>query len=93
MPSDIEIEFDPVKNQSNLEKHGVSLADAADFEWRTAQIAEDMRFVYAEKRFRATGWLGERLHVLIFCKRGEATRVISFRAANEREAKSDANSD
>lgn len=82
-----------MKNQSNLEKHGVALADAADFEWETAQIDEDVRFVYAEKRFRATGRLGERLHVLIFCKRGEATRVISLRAANEREAKSYANSD
>ena len=88
-----EIEFDPVKNQSNLEKHGISLADAADFEWETAQIEEDIRFVYSEKRFRATGRLGERLHVLIFCKRGEATRVISLRTANEREAKSYANSD
>jgi uncharacterized protein len=88
-----EIEFDPVKSQSNLEKHGVSLADVADFEWETAQIDEDVRFVYAERRFRATGWLGERLHVLIFCKLGEATRAISFRAANEREATSYANSD
>ena len=93
MPSEIEIEFDPVKNLSNLEKHGVSLADAADFEWETAQIDEDLRFVYPEKRFRATGRLGERLHVLVFCKRGDATRVISLRTANEREAKSYANSD
>lgn len=93
MPSEIEIEFDPVKNQSNLEKHGVSLADAANFEWEAAQIDEDLRSVYPEKRFRATGQLGERLHVLIFCKRGDATRVISLRTANERGAKSYANSD
>ncbi len=93
MPSEIEIEYDPAKNKSNLEKHGLSLAVAADFEWETAQIEEDIRLVYSDERFRATGWLGERLHVVIFCKRGAATRVISFRAANEREAKRYANSD
>ena len=93
MPSEIEIEYDPAKNRSNLEKHGFSLADAADFEWETAQIEEDIRLVYSEKRFLATGWLGERLHVVIFCQRDAATRVISFRTANEREAKRYANSD
>jgi uncharacterized protein len=81
----MEIEFDPVKNQRNLEKHGISLASATEFEWDAAQIEEDVRFVYGEKRYQATGWLDGRLHVLIFCERGDATRVISFRKANDRE--------
>lgn len=85
MPSEIEIEYDSAKNQSNLAKHQVSLADAADFEWATAHIEEDIRFVYPEKRFRALGFLAQRLHVLIYCLRGEKTRLISFRKANDTE--------
>ena len=36
MPSEIEIEFDPVKEAKNLAKHGVSLGSAAVFEWDSA---------------------------------------------------------
>jgi uncharacterized protein len=81
----MEIEFDPAKDQLNRQKHGLSLGEAVDFDWGSAQIEEDIRFIYAEKRFEATGWLGNRLHVLIYCKRGIARRVISFRKANDRE--------
>ena len=81
----MEIEFDPVKKQLNVEKHGISLVEVVEFDWDTAQIEEDLRFIYAEKRFEATGWLGNRLYVVIYCKRGIATRVISFRKANDRE--------
>ena len=88
----MEIEFDPVKDQLNVEKHSISLASAMEFDWDAAQIEEDMRFLYSETRYEATGWLGERLYVVIFCKRGNATRVISMRKANEREARDYANS-
>ena len=80
-----EIEFDPTKDRLNLAKHGISLGQVVDFDWDTAQVEEDIRFIYAEKRFEATGWLSDRLHVVIYCKRGAATRVISVRRANDRE--------
>ncbi|HHW4679832.1 MAG TPA: BrnT family toxin [Xylella sp.] len=80
-------EFDPVKDESNLDKHGVSLADADGFEWETAVIREDTRKQYAEQRFEATGYIGERLHVMIYCLRSGAVRVISLRKANRREEK------
>jgi len=38
------IEFDPAKDAANLRKHGVSLAEAAVFEWDTARILADDRF-------------------------------------------------
>lgn len=88
----MEIEFDPGKDRLNIQKHGISLAEVVEFDWDTAHIEEDLRFLYAEKRIEATGWLGERLYVVIFCKRGNATRVISMRKANEREARDYANS-
>ena len=31
-------EFEPAKDESNLEKHGVSLADADEFEWEAAVV-------------------------------------------------------
>ena len=88
----MEIEFDPGKDRMNVAKHGVSLAQVVEFDWDTAQIEQELRFIYAEKRFEATGWLGERLHVVIYCKRGIKRRIISLRKANEREIKTHANS-
>ncbi|GAA0565895.1 hypothetical protein GCM10008942_12850 [Rhizomicrobium electricum] len=57
------------------------------FAWETAQVAEDMRFAYPERRFVALGFLGERLHVLCFTPVPEGIRVISFRKANKREVR------
>ena len=79
-------EFDPAKNSINIAKHqGVSLADAEGFEWVTAVIREDTRKQYPEQRFEATGYIGERLYVMIYCVRSNATRIISLRKANSRE--------
>ncbi len=80
-------EFDPAKDESNLDKHGVLLADAGGFEWETAVVLEDARKQYAEPRFKATGYIGDRLHVMVFCLRAETVRVISLRKANSREEK------
>jgi uncharacterized DUF497 family protein len=44
-------QFDPAKNKSNLDKHGLLLTDAEDFEWSTAVVREDTRKQYAESRF------------------------------------------
>jgi hypothetical protein len=82
-------EFDPGKNAINIAKHqGVSLAHAEGFEWNTAVIREDTRKQYPEPRFEATGYIGERLYVMVYCVRNDATRVISLRKANKREEKS-----
>ena len=80
-------EFDPAKDESSLEKHGISLADADGFEWASAVVREDTREQYAEPRFEAKGYIGDRLHVMVFCLRADAVRVISLRKANPREVK------
>lgn len=61
------------------------MAQALEFEWDSAVVQEDVRRKYAEVRWRATGYIGLRLYVLIYCVRGDATRVISLRKANKRE--------
>lgn len=81
----INIEFDPAKNQRNIEKHGISLPEAQAFDFASALIAADSRFDYGEQRYNAIGWQKGRLHVLTFTLRGENLRAISLRKANKRE--------
>lgn len=80
-------EFDPAKDESNLDKHGVAMAEALEFEWDSATVQEDTRRKYAEVRLQATGLIGVRLYVMIYCKRGDDVRIISLRKANPREVK------
>jgi uncharacterized DUF497 family protein len=91
MATDIEIDFDPVKDAKNLAKHGLSLGEAQDFDWELARIEEDVRKVYPERRFKATGLIGVRLHELVFCVRKGALRVISLRKSNPGEVRRHAN--
>ena len=51
----------------------------------TAEIHEDIRQQYAEQRFQATGLISERVHVMVYCQRGDVVRIISLRKANSRE--------
>jgi uncharacterized DUF497 family protein len=81
----LEIEFDPAKSQRNIEDRGLSFALAAEFDWTSALILQSDRG--GEERYIATGFIGERLHVLVFARRGETVRVISLRRANSREVR------
>lgn len=78
-------EWDPVKAEGNVLKHGVSFEAVDGFDWDRATIMEDRRQDYDEPRFIAVGAIEHRLHVLVFTPRGARIRVISLRKANERE--------
>lgn len=80
-------EWDEDKRAANLEKHGVDFSAALEFEWDTALTADDARQDYGEPRFVSIGFIGPRLHVLVWTPRGEQFRVISLRKANAREVK------
>ena len=60
---------------------------AAQFDFATALIDQDIRKVYPELRYVALGYLADRLHVLCFTPVLDGIRVISFRKANSREVK------
>ena len=79
--------LDPTKNESNLDKHGLSLAEVDGFEWETAVIREDTRKQYTEQRFEAIGLISERVYVMVYCLRKDVVRIISLRKANPREVK------
>lgn len=84
----MKIEFDPAKNEKNIRERGLSFERAAEFDFDTALIAQDVRNPYPEVRYVAVGFLGARLHVLCFTPVARGIRVISFRKANPREVKS-----
>ncbi len=58
-----------------------------EFDWSSAWQVEDTRKDYDERRYRALGYIGTRLHALVYTPRLEATHVVSLRKANRREEK------
>ncbi len=83
----MKIEFDPPKDESNLGKHGYSLALAEDLEWEAALVWVDERFDYDEPRMIALTPKAEKLFYVAFTDRGEVRRIISLRQANRREVR------
>ncbi|MDR1228356.1 MAG: BrnT family toxin [Azoarcus sp.] len=78
----MEIVFDLEKSDRNVHERGLSFACAADFDFETAHVWQDMRKTYPEIRFVALGYLENRLHALVFSLALGGIRVISFRKAN-----------
>ena len=76
-------EWDETKRWINIGKHGADFEQVYAFDWHTAQVEPDPR--YAEPRFRAYGYIGDRLHVLVFTTRGDDIRIISLRKATRGE--------
>jgi len=83
----MQYEWDENKRAANLFRHNVDFAAAVDFEWDTALETMDDRFDYGEERWVALGFIGSRLHVLVYTYRAETIRIISLRRANKREKK------
>ena len=81
------IEFDPVKDAANRQKHGVSLAVAGELDWDAALVWVDDRFEYGETRIIALAPRAGILYYAAFVDRGHVRRIISLRQANRREVK------
>lgn len=85
------VTFDPAKDAANVAKHGVSLTEAAGFEWGSAVVWPDTRRDYGEARMVALGYIGLRIMALVFVNRPPEKpterRIISLRKANSREVK------
>jgi uncharacterized protein len=81
-------EWDPKKNELNIEKHGVNFADAEQV-FRSPMIVHgDFRKRYGELRYIGLGLLNRRVIAVAFTLRNpDVVRVISMRRANRREAK------
>lgn len=81
------VTFDTAKDATNLEKHGVSLAEAASLDWVDALVWPDQRRDYGEARMVGLAPMGCRLFFVVFVDRSNERRIISLRKANEREVK------
>ena len=85
------VTFDPAKDAANVAKHGVSLTEAAGFEWDSAVVWPDTRRDYGEPRMVALGYIGLRIMSVVFVDRPPEQpterRIISLRKANTREVK------
>lgn len=81
------IDFDPAKDASNTEKHGVSLAFAAELDWLDALVWVDDRHEYGETRMIALAPSSNVVYCVAFVDRDEVRRIISLRRANRREVK------
>ena len=83
----MKIAFDPGKDASNREKHGLSLARAREMDLGDALVLLDDRRDYGEPRWRAYGMIEGRLHMLAFEVWQGTLRAISLRRANAKETR------
>ncbi len=78
-------DFDPGKDATNLSKHGLSLAAAAELSWDAALVWLDDRADYGEVRMVGLAPIGDILFFVAFVDREPERRIISLRRANRRE--------
>lgn len=81
----MDYEWDEIKREANIAKHGVDFTEAEQFDWTTAIETKDNRFDYKEARWVVLGCIYKRVHVLIYTERSGKIRLISLRRANRRE--------
>jgi uncharacterized protein len=73
-----EITFDHGKSAANALKRGLPFSVVeTDFNCATARVVEDTRKEYGEQRFRALGFIGTRLHAVVFTPRANATEYAA----------------
>jgi uncharacterized protein len=88
----VEFTWDPVKNRSNVAKHGVSFEAARQVFFDAHVLIELERYVDGEERWQATGRIGEHLILLVVHTTWdvddiEVIRIISARRAEKHERK------
>ena len=81
----MEITYGRPKNLYSINNRNLSFDEVVNFDFETASYTIDKRKDYGEIRRRAIGYLGNRLHALVFTETENGIRVISFRKANKRE--------
>ena len=81
----MQFDFDPGRDATNLSKHGLSLAAAAELDWDAALVWIDNRADYGKVRMVALAPIGDILIFVAFVDREPVRRIISLRRANRRE--------
>ena len=81
------IEFDVQKDDTNKDKHGLSLEFASKLDWENSLVWIDERKDYGESRMIALAPSTGTLYYVAFVDRDDIRRIISLRRANRREVK------
>jgi hypothetical protein len=81
-----EFEWDEAKRLTNIDKHGIDFEDIAPaFDDETALHVPDHRMDYGEERVIMIARCRSTIMSIVYTMRGERTRIISARFANQRE--------
>ena len=76
--------WDPIKNRTNIAKHGISFPTAAKI-FDGPLLEEDPRQDYGETRIIALGRSEGRILYVVYTRRNSVIRIISARKANRDE--------
>lgn len=84
----MEFEWDEAKDEENRRKHGVTFQQATVL-WDGTHV--DVEYLARsddqETRSATMGWIGDKVYVAIWTRRGERVRLISVRRARKNEKK------
>jgi uncharacterized DUF497 family protein len=80
-------DWDEAKRSSNIRDHRVDFVTANEFDWDTAFVYVDDREDYGELREVAIGYIGVRLHVLVFTRHDERIRITSLWKAQKSDVR------
>ena len=81
-------EWDEIKNQINLRKHGIDFQDAIDVFNHPLLAALDRREDYGEDRWFAMGWIANIVGIVVYVEQVEdVVRIISARKATRHEVR------
>ena len=84
----MEFEWDEAKSQAFFLSRGFDFAYAVRAFFDSDRLIQaDLRRSYGEARFHLYGRIESRVFILVYTQRGNATRIISARKANNREVK------
>lgn len=82
----MEFEWDPDKATLNQQKHGISFEESTViWDGVHVDVPNIARSDDGEKRNATMGWVGSKLYVVIWTKRGRRIRLISVRRARSHE--------
>lgn len=80
------MKFDPGKNETNYDKHGLYLSEFEGFDDEPIETSDD-RNEYGERRLRIFGRIGGVGFMIACTERDGERRIISFRRAHDKEMK------
>ena len=78
-------EWDEAKRVDTLAQRGIDFASMDYFEWNTAVHSRSDR--HGEVRWASLGYIGSRLHHVVWTQRDENIRIISLRKARSTEVR------